>query len=173
VQARAQRGWSEIHANLDSDRYAALVTDLEVWRSDPPYTERAAAPATKVKKYIKAANAKLDKRLQLALAAAAAGHPEVDELFHSARKAGKRARYAVELALPLWGEKAEQIIAERKGLQDVLGEHQDSIVSAQFLREQGIRSGNRSGHNGFTYGLLYAQQLARAASVGEQLKPFL
>jgi CHAD domain-containing protein len=126
-----------------------------------------------VEKYVAKASKKLDKRLAAAMAAYDEHSDEADELFHSARKAGKRARYAVELAAPLWGAKADKIVAGRKDLQDVLGEHQDSIVSADFLRAQGIRMGIRSGHNGFTYGLLFAREQVRRAAVGEQLKPFL
>lgn len=170
IEVQRQAGWSDIHAAMEGDRFRALIAELRRWRSDTPFTERAVAEPTKVNKYVKMANTKLDQRLQHALAAYDAGDPDADELFHSARKAGKRARYAVELALPLWGEKAEKIIAGRKDLQDVLGEHQDSIVSGGFLREQGIRMGIRSGHNGFTYGLLYAREQARAAAVGTQLK---
>ena len=47
-----------------------------------------------------------------------------DELFHRARKASKRHRYAVEAALPVWGGKADKIISQRKDLQDLLGNHQ-------------------------------------------------
>ena len=173
IEVHRQAGWQTLFAELDGDRYRALIADLRRWRSDTPFTEHADAPAKKVQKYVDKANRKLDRRLQQAMEAYDDGVPDADELFHSARKAGKRARYAVELALPLWGKEAEQQIADRKDLQDVLGEHQDSIVSAGFLREQGIRMGIRSGHNGFTYGLLYARELARAASVGDQLKPFL
>ena len=39
----------------------------------------------------------------------------------------------------------------------MLGEHQDSTVSAAFLRDLGARMGIRAGHNGFTYGVLFAQ----------------
>ncbi len=173
IEVHRQAGWQTVFTELDGDRYRALIAELRRWRSDTPFTEQAAAPAKKVKKYVGKANRKLERRLERAMAAYDDADPEADEFFHSARKAGKRARYAVELAQPLWGERADQIIAARKDLQDVLGEHQDSIVSAGFLREQGIRMGIRSGHNGFTYGLLYARELARAASVGDQLKPFL
>ncbi len=173
IGVQHQAGWAEVLAALDSERYRALVAELRRWRSDTPFTEQADVPAEAVKKYVNKANTKLDKRLARAMAAYDEHDDEADEFFHSARKAGKRARYAVELALPEWGSKAEKIISDRKDLQDVLGEHQDSIVSATFLREQGVRMGIRSGHNGFTYGLLFAREQARRAAVGDDLKPFL
>ena len=173
IEVQHHAGWQEVLRALDSERYRALVAELRRWRSDTPFTEKADVPAEKVKKYVNKANAKLDKRLARAMAAYDEHDDEADEYFHSARKAGKRARYAVELALPLWGSKADKIISDRKDLQDVLGEHQDSIVSASFLREQGVRMGIRSGHNGFTYGLLFARELARREAVGDELKPFL
>lgn len=176
IGVQHQAGWQGVLEALDSERFRSLVAELRRWRSDTPFTEKADVPAEKVEKYVGKANKKLDQRLARAMAAYEESDEhdeETDELFHSARKAGKRARYAVELALPLWGSKAEKIISDRKDLQDVLGEHQDSIVSGTFLREQGIRMGIRSGHNGFTYGLLFAREQARRAAVGDELKPFL
>jgi CHAD domain-containing protein len=122
---------------------------------------------------VKRATKKLDKRLDRAIQARLSGDPDADHLLHQARKAGKRGRYAVELAEPLLGKKASKIINDRKALQDVLGEYQDGFVAAEFLRTQGVRSGTRSGHNGFTYGLLYSRELSRQDSVGDQLKPFM
>ena len=55
----------------------------------------------------------------------------------------------------------------------MLGEHQDSIVAADFLRAEGVRVGMRSGHNGFTYGLLFGLERSRRAAVTDQLRPFL
>lgn len=165
--------WDAVVAVLDDDRYRRLLAELHRWRSDTPLTSAAGAPAAKVKGYVKRAGKKLDKRLDRAIEAHLTGDPEADHLLHAARKAGKRARYAVELAAPFLGAKAERIIAGRKDLQDVLGEHQDSIVAGQFLRAEGVRLGNRSGHNGFTYGLLYGHELARQSAIGEQLRPFL
>lgn len=52
-----------------------------------------------------------------------------DEQLHAVRKAGKRARYARELA----GRKKS--VKRAKKLQDVLGEHQDAVVAAERLRE--------------------------------------
>ena len=145
IGVQHQAGWQEVLAALDSERYRSLVAELRRWRSETPFTDKADVPAEKVKKYVDKANMKLDKRLARAMAAYDEHDEEADEFFHSARKAGKRARYAVELALPEWGSKAEKIISDRKDLQDVLGEHQDSIVSATFLREQGVRMGIRRG----------------------------
>jgi CHAD domain-containing protein len=165
--------WDVVQAELDGERYQALLAELHRWRGDAPLTEAADAPAAKVKKYVKRANKKLDKRLDRAIEAHLTGAADADELLHDARKAGKRARYAVELAAPFLGKKADKIIAARKDLQDVLGEHQDSIVAADFLRTEGVRIGIRSGHNGFTYGLLYGRERARRDAIGDQLRPFL
>ena len=51
-----------------------------------------------------------------------------DEELHRVRKVGKRARYAAELA----GRK--EFVRQAKKLQDVLGEHQDSVIAAEQLR---------------------------------------
>jgi len=165
--------WDAIIAVLDDDRYRRLLAELRTWRSDAPLTSEAAAPAASVKTYVKRAGKKLDRRLDRAIEAHLTDDPEADHLLHQARKAGKRARYAVELAAPVLGRKADKLIASRKDLQDVLGEHQDSIVAAEFLRAEGVRVGLRSGQNGFTYGLLYGHERARRAAISEQLRPFL
>ncbi len=165
--------WDVVIDTLDTDRYRQLLAELHRWRSDPPLTAAADEPAATIRKYVKRATKKLDKRLDRAIEARLSGDPDADHLLHQARKAGKRARYAVELAEPVLGKKAGKIIDDRKALQDVLGEYQDSFVAADFLRTQGVRLGLRSGHNGFTYGLLYGRELARQDSIGDQLKPFL
>jgi CHAD domain-containing protein len=157
---------------LDSERYRKLVGLVHHWRSDPPFTAAADASADSIDSAIKKARKRVGKRLDAAAAARRAGEPS-DELFHRARKASKRHRYAVEAAAPVWGSKADKIISQRKDLQDVLGNHQDSIVSAAFLRELGGRLGIRSGQNGFSYGVLYARELRAGDSLLDDLKPFL
>ena len=157
---------------LDSERYRKLIGLMHHWRSDPPFTAAADASADSIDSAIKKARKKVGKRLDAAAAARRAGEPS-DELFHRARKASKRHRYAVEAAVPVWGSKADKIISQRKDLQDVLGNFQDSIVSAAFLRELGGRLGIRSGQNGFSYGVLYARELHAGDSLLDDLKPFL
>lgn len=173
LTTRRKAAWDAVLAALDEDRYRRLLADLRRWRDDAPLTAEATGPAGTAKAYVKRAAKALDKRLDRAIEAQLTGDPEADHLLHAARKAGKRARYAAELAAPVLGKKADKIIAGRKDLQDVLGDHQDSIVAAEFLRAEGVRVGNRSGHNGFTYGLLYGIERSRRAAVTEQLRPFL
>jgi CHAD domain-containing protein len=173
IGARRKVGWEDIESTLDSDRFHALMGTLHGWRADIPFTEAAAAPAARVAHYVKKANKKVEKRLAAAGQAYAAGDPAADDLAHGARKAGKRHRYAVELAEPLWGKKAAKIVKRRKKLQDVLGGHQDAVVSEAFLRDFGIRVGARRDHNGFTYGMLFAADRAELARLPEQLAPFL
>ena len=48
-----------------------------------------------------------------------------------------------------------------KDLQDVLGAHQDSVVTREVLRRQALRA-YADGENRFTYGVLYARQAAAA-----------
>jgi CHAD domain-containing protein len=157
---------------LNSERYRKLIGLAHHWRSDAPFTSAADAAADAINPAIKRVKKKARKRLSTAVAARLAGEFS-DELFHRARKASKRYRYAVEAAQPAWGSKADKIVSERKDLQDVLGNHQDGIVSAAFLRELGVRLGIRSGQNGFTYGVLYARELAAGDSLLVELKPFL
>ena len=47
----------------------------------------------------------------------------------------------------------------------MLGDHQDLVVAADFLRRTGAQNGVRPGHNGFTYGLLMARVEEQAARI--------
>ena len=157
---------------LNSGRFRKLIGLMHHWRSDPPFTAAADASVATINPMIKKAKKKASNRLTRAVAVRRDGEPS-DDLFHSARKASKRYRYAVEAVQPVWGSKADKIVSERKDLQDLLGNHQDRIVSAAFLRELGARLGIRSGQNGFTYGVLYAREVYAGDSLLDQLKPFL
>ena len=157
---------------LNSERYRRLIGLIHHWRADPPFTAAADEPPDSIDSAIKKAKRKVRQRLSSAVAARRAAEPS-EELFHRARKASKRHRYAVEAALPVWGSKADKIISQRKDLQDLLGNHQDSMVSAAFLRELGARLGIRSGQNGFSYGVLYAREVQAGEALLDDLKPLL
>jgi CHAD domain-containing protein len=172
LTVQRKQAMDDVLEALNCQRYRKFIGMAHHWRSDPPFTAAAEASADSIDAAIKKARKKADKRLTKAVAARGADEPS-DDLFHGARKASKRHRYAVEAAVPVWGSKADKIISQRKDLQDLLGNYQDSIVSAAFLRELGARRGIRSGQNGFSYGVLYARELAASDSLLADLKPFL
>jgi CHAD domain-containing protein len=126
------------------------------WAYAPPFTEAAAAPPSTLKRLTRRARRKADKRLRQAVATARAEQDDqsVDARLHRARKATKRARYAVELAAPVH-KRAKKITKGYKKLQDLLGAHQDAVVAAELLREHATRADTPPS---LTYGVLYARQ---------------
>jgi len=137
-------------------RYLNLLRQVQRWVSDPPFTDRAADKAASLRTAVRSAERKVGKHLAAALAG------DDDEELHKARKAGKRARYAAELAAPVLGGKVKKRINRYEELQDILGDYQDGMVAAALLRRLATGTAEHTNENGFTYGLLYAQEQQRA-----------
>lgn len=135
IDARRTAAWAGVHAAMHSRRYTELRTRLVEWQRHPSFSDRADRPAEAARKRVDAADRTLRKRLRRASEHARAGAPDAAERWHSARKAGKRHRYAVELAAPTLGADADEIIERRRELQDALGERQDAIVALQLLAD--------------------------------------
>ena len=154
-----------VQGELSGRRLLDLLEALTRWRTEPPFLEAAAGPATGVRPYVQGASRTVRRRLRRAVREPAGQ----DEQLHRARKAAKRARYAAELAEPTW-PRAARHVASAKDLQTLLGEHQDSVVAAAFLLRAGAATGARRGRNGFTYGLLHAGELQRAAEVRRRVQ---
>ena len=98
---------------------------------------------------------------------AAHAHPpghERDLELHEMRKAGKRLRYAAEVSEPALGKPAKKLVKAVKELQELLGEHQDSYVARDLLRELGAAAA-AEGANGFAYGWLLRDEQARAEGI--------
>ncbi|HEX8966867.1 MAG TPA: CHAD domain-containing protein [Chloroflexota bacterium] len=55
--------------------------------------------------------------------------------FHQARIGAKRLRYTTEFFEPVYGKPARRLIKTATSLQDLLGDHQDGIVSGQRIHE--------------------------------------
>ncbi|HEY6567515.1 MAG TPA: CYTH and CHAD domain-containing protein, partial [Actinomycetota bacterium] len=68
----------------------------------------------------------------------ALGPASVDGELHEARIRAKRARYASEALLPVAPKRARRFAKRAAALQDVLGQHQDAVVAAAWLREQAL-----------------------------------
>ena len=61
------------------------------------------------------------------------------------------------------------IAREAEERQTLLGEHQDAVVTAKFLASISS-AGDGQSNNGFTYGVLMANELHRAAEIRASLK---
>jgi CHAD domain-containing protein len=154
-------------AALDGDRYLALLDTVDALLADPPSTDAAADPA---RTELPALLGKALRRTGKALRAADAlppGHDR-DEYLHEMRKAAKRLRYAAEVAAPVLGTKAKGLVKRVKAVQELLGEHQDSVVARGLLRELGAAAPDEGG-NGFAFGWLLRDEWARAERVEANL----
>ncbi len=154
LRYRRRIALAELRDAMHSETYADLVDQLRSWQQRPPWSGVADRSAGRLRKAVKRADRRLTKRLGRVGEAIAADDPAAEELIHSARKAAKRHRYAVEAAAPVLGSGAEKVRAARKDLQDQLGDYQDSRLATVLLRDLG----GIPGRNGFTFGLLYAQE---------------
>ncbi len=178
-RAEARKNMLEV---LDSSRYERLESSFaEMLRRGPAAGlepaqknghERAGEPVTaaapalvtgRYRKWRKAAK-RLDE----------AAPPEA---FHDVRKKGKRLRYTLEFVSEVYGKPVQKLVEPLKALQDDLGDYQDAVVAAGYLRELGTTTGERRVPRGvvFTMGV-YSERCAREAkdlrSVVPDSKPF-
>ncbi|MBV7697612.1 CYTH and CHAD domain-containing protein [Streptomyces sp. TRM70350] len=152
---------------LNGPRYLALLTSVDALLADPPLRRAAAGKPSKVlPKAVGKAYDVLAGLVEQALDTPP-GHDR-DMAIHEARKKAKRARYAAEAAAPALGKPASKLVSSFKDLQTLLGEHQDSVMSREALRELAGQA-HAAGENAFTYGLLYGRQEQRAAEVEQEL----
>ena len=170
LAAERAEHWRDLVAALDSPRELALLGQVEQWRLAPPFVDAAhgpvdKVPAKRVRKHLNRARRKLEKRMKRAAKPGA----QQESMVHQARKAGKRFRYAAELAEPVIGAKASEQVAAAEALQDLLGEHQDSVVSVAALRRFGAAAGTAPGENGFTFGILLEAELQRGSEIRAQI----
>jgi CHAD domain-containing protein len=68
--------------------------------------------------------------------------PAPDPELHQVRIRAKRARYAAEVVEPGFGKDARKFAKAVTDVQDVLGEHQDSVVAAAWLRANALELGD-------------------------------
>jgi CHAD domain-containing protein len=145
---------------MRTPRYHHLVQLLRGWKTAPPLSDAADMNDKTAVQYVEKAKGKADKRLRKA-------DDDVERL-HRARKAIKRARYAAELVEPA-DSQMKAIAREAEEMQTLLGEHQDAVVAAKFLATISATNGEAEG-SGFTYGVLMADELHRAADIRESLR---
>ena len=146
-------------AALESERYFRLLDTLDELLSEPPLTSESPRKAAKqlpdLLKHDWKRMRKAVRRMENADDIA-----ERDHELHEIRKAAKRLRYAAESAEPVLGSKATELVGRAEQAQEVLGDHQDSVVARELIRQLAVQV-HLDGGNAFTFGRLHAAEEQR------------
>jgi CHAD domain-containing protein len=148
---------------LNSQRYFRLLDALEALLADPALTPLASKGAHKVFPDLIERDV---RRLRRAVRDADRGSADTgdDTALHEARKDAKRLRYGAEAAVPVHPGRAGRLADAAHGVQKILGDHQDSVVTRELLRRLGAEA-YLEGENGFSYGRLHALEQCLASDV--------
>lgn len=155
-----QKAHTKVLKTLDGQRYFRLLDSLETVLTGPPRSQLAKKRARKViPRLVKRDVQRLREAVREAKRnpAGTSDHPAL----HEARKDGKRLRYAAEAAMSISPKKAARLADAAQGVQKILGDHQDSVVTRELLRRLGAEAFVQ-GENGFSYGRLHALEQAAA-----------
>jgi CHAD domain-containing protein len=152
---------ASVESALASDRYLDLLDALVDAATHPRTTDEADRSCrTAMPPLVHASRKRLARRFSAAIDS---GTPESH---HRARKAAKSTRYLADALAPVYGKQARRFATAVKGIQELLGEHQDAMVAAETLHR--IAAGPRATQATFTLGVLYAQQLELAKALRAQ-----
>ncbi|HEY5032167.1 MAG TPA: CYTH and CHAD domain-containing protein [Actinomycetes bacterium] len=148
------RARAEVHEAMASARYLTLLDALVDGANHPRLTAAASSSCDRVLPPLvtKAWHrlARDAQRLDL---------DGSDDSWHEVRIAGKRARYAAEALVPVFGEPAKLFSKNLERVTELLGEHQDAVVAADTTRR--LAGGRRvTGTTGFVLGLLHESERA-------------
>jgi len=135
---QVREGQLALATELEGERYLRLLDRVDELSTLPGKGEPDALG--RARKSLR----KADRLLDTAFA------DGLDAELHDARKAYKKARYAVEVFAPGAGSSGKTLVNALTDLQDVLGAHQDSVVARELLHELGPDS--------FWFGVLWARQ---------------
>jgi CHAD domain-containing protein len=160
ITARSSQARTALDAALESDRYRALLERLVDAAADPVITEAAEGPCREVLPPLVAKSWRKLKK-----AARGVGVDASDESLHRVRIRAKRARYAGEAVASFLddGDKdaAKKFAQRAEDIQDVLGLHQDAVVTIEAVLEVARQKPDDGPFNLAAGRLLERQQLAK------------
>ncbi len=145
-------------AALESERYLRLLDTLDELIAQPPLAGDDRKAAKQIQELLDHDWKRMRKAVDRSEAAETTA--EQDHELHEVRKAAKRLRYAAESAVPVLGDDAGSLAARAEEVQEVLGAHQDSVVSRELLRQLAVQV-HLDGGNAFTFGRLHAAEEQR------------
>jgi CHAD domain-containing protein len=159
LHAEHQRAHVQALPELRSPRYFRLLDSLDSVAAGTVLDgSRSEQPA---RKRLPRDVGRTHKRMRRALDVALAAEEPADHDLHELRKAAKRVRYAAESVEPVFGEQADALAKRMERVQDVLGDHQDTVVIRSIVRRLAAEA-EAAGEPTFTYGRLHALEEARA-----------
>ncbi|HEY3562643.1 MAG TPA: CYTH and CHAD domain-containing protein [Kribbella sp.] len=145
-------------AALESARYFRLLDALDELVAKPPVTGDDRKASKQIGEMLDHDHRRMRKAVRRSQEAESVA--DQDHQLHEVRKAAKRLRYAAESAVPVLGDDAAALAARAEEVQEILGEHQDSVVSRELLHHLALQV-YAEGGNPFTYGRLHAAEEAR------------
>ena len=163
LEVRRERARRRLRTVLTSPSHDRLRESLRSFLRAGPPSRRAAArrPALQVAPELVGP---LLRKLRKAGDRLSPDSPPAD--WHRVRIAGKRVRYALEVHVPILGPPATEMIAALTDLQDLLGEHQDAVISVEQLHGLGVRGRRRlPAPSAFALGSLAERQVQRAEAL--------
>jgi CHAD domain-containing protein len=156
-QDRARAAGDVLADVLASERYFALLDDLDRLVAAPPWTDAAARPASsRLRRRVRRDWRRLADRVT-ALEETREDRDAHDLAMHDVRKAAKRVRYALETVEPVWGRETEALHRAVKAITQVLGERQDTVVTRHDLEAIAVEA-TAAGENAIGYGRLHHRE---------------
>jgi CHAD domain-containing protein len=132
MAAEEHRARDQVRETLLRQRYYDVLDALDAFLASPPLTPRAGRKAEKeMPKLVTRAWLKMMGRHERAMRLPTG--QDRDAAMHGTRKAAKRARYTAEAAAASLGAPAAKLARRAERLQEVLGDHHDSVVAVQRL----------------------------------------
>ena len=131
LQLRRQAARKQLLSAMQQSRYAHLVGSLVEAATRPRVlSDVADAQATLMAEVMEAPWSHLTK------ACDELGQRSADAELHAARIRAKRVRYAAEELSPVFGRSARRFARRAEALQEVLGTHQDAVMTIAWLHDQ-------------------------------------
>ena len=157
-EMRSEYAWSRerMLETLGSGRYLTLLERLDELALRPPWSDKAVESVDSVlRRRVRHDYKRLVRRVEVAEKTEDPG--ERQRLWHEARKAAKRARYAAEPLTAVYGQRAKRFVGAMKRVQSRLGDHHDAVVTQVRLRELGDKAAG-TGEDAFVFGVLHARE---------------
>ena len=131
LATRHTEAMAELGTALDSERYHACLQALDEVTRGNDWSARAGLPApTALAPLVSTEWQRLLRRVEQA---GSAPQHQRDRRLHAVRRAARRLRFTAEVVQPVYGDDARTTARAAKGVQDVLGEHQDSVVTTAVI----------------------------------------